>query len=251
MKKRIVVISDCLDIAFHEIRAQIYANVFGGVDFEIEPLAPIIPFSVCHASFIIRLLAESYPEGTIFCFIMNSIKERTERIIGITKIKNIVFEGTNTGAIGWLLRDFGCSQLYELYDSGFIPFGGKYVHAPAVGKYISGVSLNELGHPFPLEKVRDYKIQQGEIVHIDNFGNIKFPYSLHGAEQGNIYNAVIEDNLELLVVFWKRMMERVDNEWVLYPGSSFDFYEIGQVRAKGFLNYENIKHGMKLKLFRK
>lgn len=72
---------------------------------------PIDNYSIVNVNFLVKLIAEIYPEGTIICVIVNPLKLRTERIIGRTKKKNLIFEGTNTGAFGWLVEDYGCEEL--------------------------------------------------------------------------------------------------------------------------------------------
>jgi S-adenosylmethionine hydrolase len=233
-KKRLVIVTDCTDVAFAEIRGAVFRHC-GETDFTTEPLVPVETFSIVNAAFVTRLVAEAYPEGTTICVIVNSVVPRTERIIGRTRVKNLIFEGTNTGAFGWLLKDFGCSELYEVTDPGFVPFGGKYVHAPAVGKALSGVPLSDLGSKFALDKVRDVECPPGTVVHRDNFGNIKFPYvDTAGFREGAHFLAEFASGSSVRAVYGRRMMEHPTGTWVLYPGSSFDLFEIGQVRSPGF-----------------
>ena len=142
MKRKVVVLTDCVDVAWQEIRGSIYSNC-DDYDVCIEPVVPVDSYSIVNVNFLVKLIAEIYPPNTIICVIVNPLKLRTERIVGRTKRKDLIFEGTNTGAFSWLIKDFGCEELYELYDPGFVPFGGKYVHAPAVGKIASGVPINE------------------------------------------------------------------------------------------------------------
>lgn len=228
----VVIISDCTDVAYAEMRGAILTNA-DGADVRIEPLVPTAPFSVVDNAFGLRLMADAYPPGTILSFIMNSLVERPERIVGRTVRKDMIFEGPNTGAVGWLLDDFGLKEVYELHDPGFVPFGGKYVHAPAVGKLAAGADLATIANPFPPERVRRLPLTPGLIVHVDNFGNIKFPWPNLEARPGDRFRATVRGHW-IDLVYWIRMMERADGEWVLYPGSSWDLLEIGQVRGKGF-----------------
>lgn len=228
MKRKVVIITDCSDVAFLEIRGAIYTNTTSD-DFEIEPIVKVENFSITNVSFLVRLIAEIYPEGTVINVVVHPSKIRGERIIGRTEKKGIIFEGTNTGAFGWLLKDFGCRELYELYDIGFVPFGGKYVHAPAVGKVLSGCRLEKLGTTFPISMVKDIDRDVGTILHIDNFGNIKFVGDLEG-KNGDKYTIVI-GNRQYQAIYWERMMERNDGEIIIYPGSSFSFPELGIVRG--------------------
>lgn len=241
MKQKVVVLTDCIDVAWQEIRGSIYSNA-NDYDVQIEPVVPVDSYNIINANFLVKLMAEIYPEGTIICVIVNPLKERTERIIGKTKRKNITFEGTNTGAFGWLVDDFGCAELYELFDPGFVPFGGKYVHAPAVAKAASGVEISKLGHPFALEKLRKYQMQTGQVMHIDNFGNLKLFHKFATEESdGAKYKICINDK-EYEMIYNKRMMARDDGELIIYPGSSFGYTEIGTVRGN-FAQTYGIKVG--------
>lgn len=228
MKRKVVIITDCTDVAYLEIRGAIYSNA-GSAEFEIEPIVEVQNYNIINVSFLVRLVAEIYPAETMINVVVHPTKERCERIVGRTKKKDILFEGTNTGAFGWLLKDFGCQELYELYDVGFVPFGGKYVHAPAVGKVLSGCPLNMLGSLFPLCNVKDVDRSEGTILHIDNFGNIKFVGDLDG-QNGDQYTIIIGEK-QYSAVYWERMMERENGELIIYPGSSFGFPELGIVRG--------------------
>lgn len=241
MKRKVVVLTDCVDVAWQEIRGSIYSNC-NDYDLCIEPVVPVDSYSIVNVNFLVKLIAEIYPEGTIICVIVNPLKLRTERIVGRTKKKNIIFEGTNTGAFSWLIEDFGCEELYELYDPGFVPFGGKYVHAPAVGKIASGIPINELGNTFDLNMIRRVDMVEGTVMHIDNFGNLKL-YHKFKEEPKNGDKFLIKFNEETLeVVYNKRMMEKEDGELIIYPGSSFGYTEIGIVRDH-FSSKYNIKNG--------
>ncbi len=227
--KRIVLITDCSDIALNEIRGAIYSNA--EIDnFVFEPPVFVDNYSIINTSFAIRLLAEIYPADTMICVIVNPLKKRTERIIGRTRNKNILFEGTNTGAFGWLLKDFGCSEIYELHDPGFVQFGGKNVHAPAVGKSLTH-ELNTLGNPFSLARVRDIPNMENVILHIDNFGNIKIHHRFSEDIANDSEVTVYIGDHSFKARYLDRMMSGIDGELVVYEGSSFGFSEIGIVRG--------------------
>lgn len=177
-------------------------------------------------------MAEIYPEGTTFSVILNPLKERPARLIGKTKKKNFYFMGANTGVFTWFFRDFGIDELYELHDPGFFPFGGKYVHAPAMTQIAMGKPLEEMGKPFDIEKLVKLDIPEGTIVHIDNFGLMKFVGNLTGLNEGDRVKVSINGRI-IQAVFAKRMMSRETGEWVIYPGSSLGLPELGKVRGNG------------------
>ena len=204
----------------------------------IEPLVECQQFSLTHVSFLTRLVAEVAPPGTVIMVIANFITERTERLIGVVEHKQVFFEGTNTGAFGWLIEDLGIHECFELEDPGFVPFGGKFVHAPAIGRVLAGTPLQDLGRPFGKEKIRSHRLIPGEIVHIDNFGNakiflrdLKFPLGAH------LVVEFPDSNLPpITAVLGTRMMEHPASAWVVYRGSSLGLYELGRVRERGFLD---------------
>lgn len=110
MKKRIVFITDCIDVAYNELRGIILSNI-KSKEIVVEPVVPVIPFSIINGNFVLRLMADAYPEGTIFSIILNPAKERPARLIGKTKKKSFYFMGANTGVFTWFFRDFGIDKL--------------------------------------------------------------------------------------------------------------------------------------------
>ena len=164
-KKHIVCITDCTDIAANEIRSSLIPFTDERDDIVVEPIVPIEAFSVINANFVMRLMAEDYPEGTIFVIIFNPMKKRPASLIGRTEKKNLIFMGRNTGIFDWLTRDFGCKELYSAnkqftaFRPYFVSFSGKYVTAPTAGKIAMGAPLHELGDPFPKasKKLFNYK----------------------------------------------------------------------------------------------
>lgn len=235
MKKRIVIITDCVDMAYNELRGVILRDLAISncvFDVEIEPVIPVEPFSVVHGNFILRLMAEAYPSGTIFSVILNPIKHRPERIFGRTSQKNFLFIGANTGVFSWFLKDFEIDVLYELHDPGFYPFGGKYVHAPNIAKLASGTPFEEMGIIFSPDKLTNIEIEEGTIVHIDNFGLAKFTGTLPKSNDCDLFSVEV-GNKKLVAIYAKRMMSRETGEWVIYPGSSLGLPELGMVRNNG------------------
>lgn len=235
MSKRLVCITDCVDVAYNELRGVMLSELQKlniASDLIIEPVVPVQAFSVVNGNFILRLMGEAYPEGTIFLVILNPLKERPARLIGKTKKNGFYFVGANTGVFDWFIRDFEVEDLYELHDPGFVPFGGKYVHAPAAVKIACGVELGTLGKQFDKRNLLQLNIPEGTIVHVDNFGLMKFTGSLPELKEGSQLNINVGKR-SISAVYTQRMMSRETGEWVLYPGSSLGLPEIGKVRSNG------------------
>lgn len=147
LKRIIVFVADFPDVAYNEMRGVIISELQrlqASIEVSLEPVAPIKEFSIINGNFVLRLLAEVYPENTIFSALANPLKERPARLIGKTKKKQFYFMGANTGIFDWFLRDFGVEELYELHDPGFVPFGAKYVHAPALVQIAMGRSCTTI-----------------------------------------------------------------------------------------------------------
>ena len=140
--------------------------------------------------------------------------------------------GTNTGFLDWFLHDFGIGALYELNDPGFFPFGAKYVHSPTIAKLAMDAPFEELGKPFDEKKLVKLNLEEGTILHIDNFGLMKIFGKLPEANDGDKFK-ISTGSKEFVATYSKRMMSLEAGEWVIYPGSSFGFPELGKVRENG------------------
>jgi len=133
------------------------------------------------------------------------------------------------------LDDFGCDEVIEITDPGFKPFGGKYVHSPAIARIANGEKLTGIGNPFDIKRIRKINIDEGTIVHIDNFGLMKVKAEAPRPKDGDYFLVNIK-NKKIKMIYWTRMMSRDNGEWVIYPGSSFGLLEIGRVRENGALD---------------
>jgi S-adenosylmethionine hydrolase len=240
--KRIVLVSDCSDVAYNEMRATILSELdkLSTKDVEIEPLVKAEEFSIINGSFLLRLMAECYnPKDTIFLVILNplktNVKERA-RIIG--ELNNgVKFVGANTGALNWLIEDFGLKSLYELNAPGltgreFISFGGKYVHSPAAAKIASGIAFDKLGTKKNKDFLINFSIKEGTVVHIDNFGVSKIRGKMPELKEGENTEIYVNEKKIGRGVFTHCMKDLPDGTLAIYPGSSLNnLPEIGKVRC--------------------
>lgn len=231
--KKVVVVTDCKDIAFNEMRwiIQEENKKAGGQHVEIE-LVAVAEFSVLNAAFLTRLVANYCKPGDVISVVINPQKTRSSRIYG--KLKNgVLFFGANTGALTWLLEDLGTEELYEINDPGFISFGGKYVHAPNIANLLLERTFTEFGKKIQKSDLRKLPLKTGSIVHIDNFGLMKIFGETPNYEKGQLLEVFLNKKHVFDAVFAKRMMNHDDREWVLYAGSSLEHMpEIGSVRNK-------------------
>ena len=229
--KKIVIVTDCVDIAYNELRGT-YASLLQDVDFvEIEPVVQVKPFSVINGAFVLRLMVDSYPTGTVFSIILNPEKNRPERVVCRLKNKDVTIMTANTGVLEMVTKEFGIKECYEVVDPGFYPFGGKYVHTPTVAQIAQGTKLSEFGPEFSQEKLRALDTHN-VIVHIDNFGLMKCTNQLKLPEIGDQYQITL-GRTTITAKYDVRMMSNETGDWIIYPGSSFGLIEIGKVRENG------------------
>lgn len=243
-KKNVVVITDCKDIAFNEMKWIIKGECkkLGVEDVDVE-LVAVQEFSILNAAFVARLLGEQCLENTVLSVVINPQKNRSSRIYGRTK-GGLVFLGANTGALTWFSNHFGVEDLYEIHDPGFVSFGGKYVHAPNIAKLVAGLPFDTFGKRFPKEDLRRLDIKEGTVLHIDNFGLIKIMGVAPEYDEGQKFKVFINGEYKFETKFSNRMMNNEDGEWILYKGSSLDgLPELGTVRYVDGYKEQGIKIG--------
>jgi S-adenosylmethionine hydrolase len=230
--KHVVVITDCKDVAFCEIRRQILAECekLGNAYTVVEPLVPAEEFSITNGSFLARLMAEHYKYDVIFMLILNPSQQRPKRIFGELS-SGAYFEGADTGTLHWLFNDFGIKSLFEIKESKFYPFGGKYVHSPTVAKMASGIPFEEYGKRLGKDELCDFSIKKGTVVHIDNFGLMKIKDDYPDYPEETKVKIFVNGKESIEAMTSIRMMNHDTGTWVLYPGSSMGLPELGKVRC--------------------
>ena len=234
----IVPVTDCVDVAYNEMRASILRSS-SPVDIArfIEPVVPVQAFSIINANFVVRLMADAYRDCGLLFTIVNPVIAQPERIIGRTKKHDVVFAGRNNGAFGWLVQDLGCQEAYEIADLDYIPFGGKHVYPPVIAAAWENVPLSEMGEAIPSEDIQSIQIRDGTVVHIDNFGIVKiklyvdFEHQL-GVSEGEDVDVFLNDRMLCRAKYFRRLMSLPTNSWAIYPGSSLGgLVELGITRG--------------------
>lgn len=233
VKKRILTITDCIDVAANELYATLVTTLdkLGANDVYIEPVVKVEKFSILHGSFCARLLADSYaPENlTILAIVnpLNTANAKRARIAG--KLSNgMQFVGANTGIFSWLIQDFGLDELVEtdltgLSGDSFVPFGGKYIHAPIAAKLAAHGNLDAIkSRNFKQSDLLHLQYKQGTILHVDNFGVAKIYYkaSDFDGKKGVEYSIYVNNEHIGQATFCHSMKELSDGTLAIYPGSS-------------------------------
>lgn len=186
--RRIVFVTDCIDIAFNEMCGQVAAEADRlGVDVRVEPLVPVEAFSEINAAFVTRLLADSYPPGTIIVTLPAKSKDHTashEVLWGETET-GIFLLGSNFGYHGWLAKDHGVKRLFALRDVPLSSFADKWFISPVAARIAAGLEDELEADPIGIDSIHDMDIAEGTVVHIDNFGNAKVTLDSQGRDVGS------------------------------------------------------------------
>lgn len=241
--QRILVITDCSDVAAIELHATLVSNLdrLGAEHVTVEPVAVVKEFSILHGSFVARLLAESYMSDrlTILAVVnpLDTTNAKRARIAG-TLGNGIKIVGANTGIFSWLIKDFGLREIVEtnstgLRGDGFISFGGKHIHAPIAAKLASINDINSVKEKhFAKKDLVTLNYKEGTIVHIDNFGVSKILYEADqlSAKNGDKFKVYVDDRAIGEATYCMSMKELPNGTFAIYKGSSLGLLELGVVR---------------------
>ena len=248
--RHLLIITDCVDIALNELYATVSTtlNELWDNNIVISPIANVKEFSIINWNFISRLLSESYnPKELTILAVVNSLDSSVDTRARIAiKLKNwIQLVWANTWIFSWLIDDFWISEVVETNNfwlnwKSFISFGWKYIHSPIAAKLAFYWDINKVKlRDFPLKKLVKITKKKWEIVHIDNFWNIKMLYSENEfkAEVWDEFKIYINNNFISNATYTNSMKEHEDWEIVIYKWSSFWLLELACVRKLNFSSY--------------
>lgn len=252
--KNILIITDCTDIAYTEMYSLLIRsmNDYGLTNnVNIYPIAAVKAFSVINASFIIRLMGETVDHPTtIFIAVVNGLSSNPQRIIARTDT-NLTLVGNNSGYFNWLFEDFGVKELYLNpidREINSLPFGGKNVQIPTAAKIIANVPIHNLGQRVNHSIINDFKISNGTVVHIDNFGLAKIKHErLVGLIPGQKLRLYINEIEQGEVIYSENFKQELPGKKIIFNGSSLDgLPELGVVASENSAEIFNLKIGDKI-----
>ncbi|PJF32731.1 MAG: hypothetical protein CUN52_00255 [Phototrophicales bacterium] len=169
----------------------IYDGVMKGVIKSISPNATLIdithsiaPQHVRQAAFALLNSYRYFPNGTIFMVVVDP-GVGTARLPIAVQAGNYIFVAPDNGVLAYALSNFPNKRVYEIANTEYrLPivsntFHGRDIFSPAVAHLANGVPIEKLGPeladviqlPMPELTVQEDQID-GEVMHIDRFGNI-------------------------------------------------------------------------------
>lgn len=169
----------------------IYDGVMKAVITSICPDANIIdithaiaPQHVRQAAFALLNSYRYFPNGTIFMVVVDP-GVGTARLPIAVKAGNYTFVAPDNGVLAYALANFPNKRVYEIVNTEYrLPivsntFHGRDIFSPAVAHLANGVPIEKLGPeladiihlPMPELTIQSDRVD-GEVMHIDRFGNI-------------------------------------------------------------------------------
>ncbi len=245
MKKEVVIITDCADVAAVELFGTL-KKLIKNPNVEIAPIVSVEKFSITNAAFLSRLLCDVFPPETIFFILCSPNKERHERIV-VQTTKGHTFVAGNNGTLTWILDDFKIKVVRNVKRQSISPFGGRDAYCPILVQLLDEEKIEKIGEPFEINKLKRIVIQENTVVHIDNFGNPKI-HSNPKIEKGIFYEVKHNGKSIGQAIVSERFMDLDTGTLTLYHGSSLGgLLEVAKVR-QNLASEKNIRIGDKIEI---
>jgi S-adenosylmethionine hydrolase len=168
-----------------------YAAEMKAVILGISPNAVIIDithevakFNVRMGAYVLSSAAPYFPRGTIHVAVVDPGVGTQRRPI-LIQTKQGFFVGPDNGILVMATENQGIKRIYEITNPKFMlskvssTFHGRDVFAPAAAHLTSGVNpaefgpeIREVAKPEFAKVTRRKNLLVGEVLHVDNFGNI-------------------------------------------------------------------------------
>lgn len=136
------------------------------------------------AAWALRQYGWTYPAGTLHMAVVDP-GVGTERAALVVEAQDCLWLGPDNGLFAWVLQASPQARLHQLKAGVVRPggpsatFHGRDVFAYAAGLLAKGVRLDRLADPVDqwhkpawLNPVRHGRILEGEVIHVDHFGNL-------------------------------------------------------------------------------
>ena len=145
------------------------------------------PHDVEAASFVLASAVEAFPTGTVFLAVVDPGVGTDRRALAVEK-EGRRFVAPDNGLLTHVLAGEGAagSRVHAITNAGLFryqvssTFHGRDVFGPVAGHLARGMAIEEVGPPaadpvllpLPAMRVRGDDEWEGEIIHVDRFGNL-------------------------------------------------------------------------------
>jgi len=249
--KMVQIITDIADQSYNEMYAVMMGIARAMTDRSVDfaPLVPVSELSITHGTFLARLMAKSYLSPVVMFTNVAPHQTHKSDLIAKIKGKDMVVMGSNNGVFDWINRDFEFDYLAEIttkkpfvvngeivYLPGEVPpvdyddrfsqetihrtFGAHVIYGPIAVGLALGVDYKKFGEDRTKDFVVPLEVREGEIVHIDNYGNLKI-YGELEADPGSKFRILANGGLLAQAEYVTgRMMSSPTGTFVIYPSTS-------------------------------
>ncbi len=144
----------------------------------------VTPHNVYEGAFLLKTTVPYFPDGTVHVAVVDPGVGTKRRGIVVTTKKQILV-GPDNGLLIPVAEHLGIFQVYEIKNNKFMrnnisnTFHGRDIFTPVAAHILNGIYFNQIGPRIYDYKTLDLgsfvikeKTAEGEIIHIDGFGNI-------------------------------------------------------------------------------
>lgn len=141
-------------------------------------------FNIREAAFVLASATPFFPKGTVHVAVVDPTVGTARRPI-IVETENSFFVGPDNGVLMLAAEAQGIRQMRQIESRRLMlshvsnTFHGRDIFAPAAGHLLNGVPVEEFGpqiteavKPKFLQVARSEDAVSGEVLHVDDFGNI-------------------------------------------------------------------------------
>ena len=207
------------------------------------------------------MLAKSYITPVVLFANVSPHETHKTDVIGKIKGKDIIFIGSNNGLFDWITRDFDLDYLAQInvkkpyvvdgrliylpgnnppenYISRFgnktdyLTFSAHTIYGPIAVALALGMDYKKFGDDMSINSIVPLEISNGEIVHIDNYGNAKIYGSLKFSPGTKIELLVNGKKISEAQYINDRMMSHPTKSFVVYPSTSLlNMVDLANIRG--------------------
>jgi S-adenosyl-L-methionine hydrolase (adenosine-forming) len=163
-----------------------------GVILGIQPKAAIVditheirPFGILDAAFVLKSACRYFPKETIHVVVVDpGVGGRRRPLLVVNRLGR--FLAPDNGVLSYIFHEYPSSQIYQLAAEKYrlkaysSTFDGRDLFAPAAARLSRGLAPSKMGKKitdpvgFPVPEVKRRKdgSLEGEVIHVDRFGNL-------------------------------------------------------------------------------
>lgn len=154
-------------------------------------------FDVAEGAYTLAQAAREYPDGTIFVAVVDPGVGSSRKGIAVRTMNDKIFIGPDNGLLSPAVEEAGMVEAREISNPAFMrpgnisdTFHGRDIFGPLAGHLSGGAPFKEIGPkvgairelPASEAALRSGKLV-GEIIHVDEYGNLITNIPIHMVEQ--------------------------------------------------------------------